>query len=426
MGQRIIITTYGSLGDIHPYIAIALELKKRGHQPVMAMGESFRQKFEREGLDFFPIRPDASLNLVQDFPLIEALKKANRESEYPINYALMPHIRATYHDLKQAVQGASLLISHPLSLAASLVAETTHVSWISTVLSPISFLSAYDFMPNYSTNKSSYEVALQQVAADSILRQICWDSRYKSAPIRQLRRELGLNTALDPVFEGQHSPQLVLALFSRFFAQMKPDWPPQTKITGFPFYDRQDNKKLSTELEYFLDTGEPPIIFTLGSLFVGTPGNFYLEGVKALAKLGHRAVLLMGSGADQVTDQLPDGVMVTDYAPYSEIFPRAAAIVHHGGIGTTGQGLLAGKPVLVMPYGYDQPNNASRLVELGVGRTITREQYECDRVVLELKELLFNPSYQEKATKISQLIQQENGVNTACDAIEKMLKKFSH
>ena len=423
MPHKIIITTYGSLGDIHPYIPIALELKKRGHQPVMAMGESFRQKFEKEGLEFYPIRPDALLNLAQDLPLIEALKYCNRESEYAINYVLMPHIRATYHDLKQAVKGGSLLISHHLSFAASLIAETTNINWISTVLSPLSFLSAYNLSPHTLMNKSPLEAALQQVTAESILRGVRWNGRYWSAPVRQLRQELGLNPTLDPVFEGQHSPQLVLALFSKFFANIKPDWPRQTKVTGFPFFDRHDNKKLSTELQDFLDRGEAPIIFTLGSLFVGTPGNFYIEGAKAVAKLGYRAILLMGQGAYQVSpDDIPEGVMVADYAPYSEIFPHAKAIIHHGGVGTTGQGLLAGKPVLIVPYAHDQPDNAKRLVNLGVGRTITRQEYNCDRLVTELKELLLNSSYQKKATEISNLMKQENGVKNACDAIEKILK----
>ncbi|MGK7939059.1 MAG: glycosyltransferase [Crocosphaera sp.] len=422
MGQRIIITTYGSLGDIHPYIAIALELKKRGHQPVIAIGESFRNKFEKEGLEFHPIRPDALLNLGQDLPLIEELRKSNRESEYAISYVLMPHIRATYNDLKQAVQGASLLISHHLSFAASLVVETTNINWISTILSPLSFLSAYPSVSHSSAKNSSYEVALKQVAAESILRNIRYQDRFWSAPFHQFRQELGLKPSLDPVFEGQHSPQLVLALFSQFFAQRKPDWPRQTKLTGFPFFDGHNDQNLSSEIKQFLAAGKPPIIFTLGSLFVGTPGNFYIEGAKAVAKLGHRAILLMGQGAYSISpNEIPDGVMVADYAPYSQIFPHAAAIVHHGGVGTTGQGLLAGKPVLVVPYAHDQPDNATRLVNLGVARSLTLAEYSCDRLVWELRELLLNPSYQQKATEISQLMQQENGVENACDAIEKLL-----
>lgn len=426
MGHRIVITTYGSLGDIHPYMAIALELKKRGHQPIMAMGESFRIKFEKEGLDFHPIRPDALLNLGQDLPLIEGLRQCNRESEYAIAYVLMPHIRATYDDLKQAVQGASLLISHHLSFSASLVVETTNVDWISTVLSPISFLSAYPSLASDSVKNNPYEVALQQVAAETIIRQIRYQGRFWSAPYRQLRQELGLKPSFDPVFEGQHSPELVLALFSQFFAQRKPDWPRKTKLTGFPFFDRHDDKNLSSEIKEFLAAGKPPIIFTLGSLFVGTPGNFYEEGIKAVKKLGCRAILLMGHGAYSIApDDLPEGVIVADYAPYSELFPHAAAIVHHGGVGTTGQGLLAGKPVLVVPYAHDQPDNATRLVNLGVGRSIKREECICDRLVWELQQLLSNPSYQQKATAISQLMQQEDGVKNACDAIEKLLEKSS-
>nr|WP_250125752.1 nucleotide disphospho-sugar-binding domain-containing protein [Chroococcidiopsis sp. CCMEE 29] len=113
------------------------------------------------------------------------------------------------------------------------------------------------------------------------------------------------------------------------------------------------------------------------------------------------------------------------YVPYSQIFPRACAIVHQGGIGTTAQALRAGRPTLVMPYSHDQPDNAARVERLETSRTISRKQYTAKRVAKQLYELLENPSYAAKASEFGGLIRAEDGVGVACDAIEKQLQAIA-
>ncbi|MEQ8754823.1 MAG: glycosyltransferase [Coleofasciculus sp. G1-WW12-02] len=421
--KRIVLTAYGSYGDIHPYMAIALELQARGHHAVIATSELYRYKIEAEGIEFSPVRYDSPIDMQQDGEFIGILSEFRRESEYTICYLLMPHLRATYNALVDAVRGADLLLTHHLSFAGSLVAAKTGIPWVSTVLSPILFMSAYDSQTLSTTTISPYEQALAVVANDSRLRQFRWQTRLWSAPVRQLRRELGLPPGDDPVFEGQHSPDLVLALFSQVLASPQPDWHSQTQVTGFPFYDRAKQEDLSDQLAQFLDAGSPPIVFTLGSLMVWTPGNFYLEGAIAAQQLGYRAVLLVGKGVPNLPlEQLPQGVIVVEYAPHSQIFPHAAAIVHHGGVGTTGQALRAGRPMLVVPYAHDQPDNAMRLVRLGVARTLARHEYSANTVAAELKQLLFEPSYGIKAAEVGKRVHQEDGVAGASDAIEHYLR----
>jgi UDP:flavonoid glycosyltransferase YjiC (YdhE family) len=180
------------------------------------------------------------------------------------------------------------------------------------------------------------------------------------APISRFRAELGLTPGHDPVFEGQHSPQRVLALFSRVMAEPQRDWPPQTLITGFAFYDQADHGQgLDPDLERFLDAGPPPIVFTLGSAAVMQAGTFYKESLAAVRHLGCRAVLLAGDNS--IPEPLPPGTAVFSYAPFSKILPRASVVVHPGGIGTTAQALVAGRPMLVVPYAFDQPDNAFAL-----------------------------------------------------------------
>lgn len=210
-------------------------------------------------------------------------------------------------------------------------------------------------------------------------------------------------------------------MFSPAFALPQPDWPANTAIAGFAFYDGSEpGTKLTPQLEEFLDAGEPPIVFTLGSAAVMAPGRFYEESIEAAKLLNRRAVLLIGKNPPP--NNLSENMVAVNYAPYSQIFGRACAIVHQGGIGTTAQGLRAGRPTLVMPYSHDQPDNAARVERLGTSRTILPKEYSAVTVVKKLRELLGNPNYAAKATKIASIIQAENGVKVACDAIEKQLQ----
>lgn len=419
--KHIAIATFGSLGDLYPYMAIALELRTRGHRAVIATNEIYRHIIESVGIEFHAIRPDGLINVSEEGEFIGLLRDSQQALDYGISYLIAPHLRATYDDLIEVVREADLLLTHHLAFAGTLAAEKTGTPRVSTVLSPVSFMSAYDFPSLSPLPTSAYERALALVANDTAHRFFRWQARFWSAPVRQLRAELGLPPKGDPAFEGQHSPELVLALFSQVLGDPQPDWPPRTRVTGFPFYD-QHKGEMSPELVKFLQAGPPPIVFTLGSLMVWTPGNFYLEGAIAAQQLGYRAVLLMGQAAHRIpSHQLPEGAIAVDYAPHCAIFPQAAAIVHHGGVGTTGQALRAGRPMLVVPYAYDQPDNAARLVRLGVARTIERHHCTADRIATELKHLLFDPSYVAKAAEFGRLVQAEDGVGAACDAIEAYL-----
>jgi UDP:flavonoid glycosyltransferase YjiC (YdhE family) len=231
---------------------------------------------------------------------------------------------------------------------------------------------------------------------------------------------LGLPRGLNPVFAGQYSPQLNLGLFSKVLYQRQPDWAPNTHLTGFPFYDRKDNAPIAPGLAQFLDEGDAPIVFTLGSAAVHIAGDFFDESVKAAQLLKRRAVLLVGKD-EQKPDALPEGIVAFDYAPHSELFPRAACIVHQGGVGTTGQGLRAGVPTLIVPFSHDQPDNALRIVDIGTGRTLDRGGYKAERVAKELSQLLGNAPYAARARAVAEEVRAEDGARTAVDLMLKLL-----
>ncbi|HEY0007046.1 MAG TPA: glycosyltransferase [Pyrinomonadaceae bacterium] len=428
-GKRILLTTFGSFGDIHPYIAIALELKRRGHSPLLVTSEVYREKIASEDLDFAPMRPnlpgpDEPQEMLKVVRKVMDLQKG---TEFLIKELLLPALRESYEDLNGAAEDADLIVTHPITFAGPLVAQKRKLPWASSLLAPASFFSATD---PFVIPQAPWFVKLRPLGIwpFRILNSVVHKMTEKwMKPVAELRAELGLHPARNPLFEGQHSPQLVLALFSKVMGEPQADWPAATRLTGFPFYDRRDEtvegQGLSTELREFLDAGPPPIVFTLGSSAVWVAGDFYRESIRAAKLLDQRALLLIGSELNKLNEPLPDGIAAFEYAPYGELLPRASVIVHQGGVGTTGQSLRAGRPMLVVPFNHDQPDNAMRVTRLGVARTLGLKDYRAARVAVELGLLLNDDGYQRRAAEVGQLVCAENGAANAADALEELLSE---
>ncbi|HTE20629.1 MAG TPA: glycosyltransferase, partial [Armatimonadota bacterium] len=422
-GRRIVLTTFGSFGDLHPYIALGLGLKARGHEPILCTSRVYREKIEGEGLGFHPLRPDLPEG-EETLRMVRRIMDPRTGTEYVIRDLMMPHLREQYEDLLSAVRGADLLVSHSLSYAAPLLAEKLGLPWVGSVLQPMVFCSAYD--PPVPPNSPPWLLPLRSLPPwllRPIFNRAKAELRKYVRPVDELRAELGLPPGGNPIFEGQFSPYLNLALFSETIARPQPDWPANTVVAGFPLYDRLSaGAGMPPELVRFLDQGPAPIVFTLGTSAVWLGGDFYVESARAASRLGQRAVLLVGKDTgNRLPDPLPEGVIACEYAPHSELFPRAAAIVIQGGIGTTAQAMRAGKPTLVVPFAHDQPDNGVRLARLGVGRTLPSDGYTADSATRELRRLLDDPAYSTKAEAVGRKIAAEDGVGVACDALEQLL-----
>ena len=424
-GKRIVLSTFGSFGDIHPYIAIALELKARGHSVVIATSEVYREKMDALGIELQRVRPDLpSYDEPDELSRLSVELMKPRGGTEKVIELLTPNLREVYEDLDAAVAGADLLLTHPLPLVGPIVAQKRGLPWVSSVLAPISFFSAYD-PPVLAQMPALYQLQRRSVALSRLLYRIA-SHRLEDLmqPVYRLRAELGLPRGAQPLLAGQHSPALVLALFSSVLAKPQPDWPPNTRVTGFAFYDRRDffgETEIQQELEEFLDAGPRPLVFTLGSSAFWVAKNFYRDSIKAAQALGQRALLLIGHARNLPTGSLPEGVAAFEYAPFGQVLPRALAIVHQGGVGTTGQGLRSGRPVLVVPHAHDQFDNAARVVRLGCGRKIARPRYNARNATRELAAILANQDYFTNAAEVARQVQNENGARAAADAIEEVL-----
>ena len=418
---RIVLTTWGSLGDVHPYIAIALGLKARGHDVVVATGACYRQKIEALGIGFRTLRPDC--DILRDPQVMRRMMHFRWGTIRILREIVLPAVKQTYEDTLAAVDGgADLLVCNPLTFTTRLVAEKRRIPWVSTQVTPLGLGSAYDLPALPAIPDLSIRLRFLGPAFWGPVRSfLTWATRSWAKPIDRLRSEIGVPAARDnPLVDG-HSPSMVLALFSKLMADKQPDWPPQTIHTGFPVYDQDGAAGLPPKLARFLNEGPAPIVFTLGVSAAMVAGPFFEQSVAAANLLGRRAVLILGQGDCSLPASLPDGVIALHYVPYSELFPKAAAIVHAGGIGTTGLALRSGRPMLVVPYAHDQPDNAARLKRLGVARTIAGRRATSARLAAGLERLLSNPAYAERAIEVGEQIRQENGVRAACDALESLL-----
>ena len=408
---RILFTTFGSYGDLHPYMAIGIELKRRGHTVTIATAAAYESKVVSEGLRFHPVRPEIKLG---DNTMVEYVMDRKHGTERILRY-LGAHVRESYDDTLAVARQADVIITHPITFASVLVARQLGIPWISSVLAPISFLSAID-PPVPAQMPSFIKVRALGVGPMRALWQLGKFSTSRwIKPVYELRRELGLSDMGHPMFEGSHSPRLVLALFSRHLADAQPDWPPHTAITGFPFFDRHHEQQTPPELERFFGAGSPPIVFTLGTSAVSAAGHFYRDSLQAVERMGARAVFLTGPMSQGLPEKLPASAIAIPYAPHSEVFPRAASIVHQGGVGTTAQAIRAGRPMLIVPFAFDQYDNAELVRRKGAAMVLYHARYNAAAAERALRQL---PSCEAAAVRLGEQVRAENGTEAAADAIE--------
>jgi rhamnosyltransferase subunit B len=422
--KRIVLATFGSPGDLHPFLAIGAELRARGHQIIVATSALYRGQVAAASLEFAPVRPDRTSNQ-QDPDFLDRVIRDWATPAAVFRAMFLPSLRESLEDLLGAAVGADAVVTHTLASAARLAAEARGLPWISAVMQPMGYLSAYE-PPLIGPRAMSHVLRrLGPRATRPVLKLARRLTDTWAMEWHDLRAELGLAPVTDhPLWEGQHSPVRSLGLFPRVLGEPQPDWPPQARITGFPFY-RPPHQSLEPKLRQFLENGEPPLVFTLGTTAINDPGAFFEESVAAVGRLGQRAVFIVGQGNEKICEEISGEAIAVSYAPHNLVFPFARAIVHQGGIGTLSESLQAGKPMIIMPYGHDQADNAWRTSRLGVARVVSRGRYRADVVGRELSRMLDEPMPGVAALRVSREVSRERGHERAADLIETALREIS-
>ena len=380
---QAIVIGLGSTGDVHPNIGLALALRKRGHDVMFVAPAVFRSLAQSVGLEFVGLLTENEYHAaIRDPDLWHPV----RSFSVVARRLILPALQVIYSIIAKNFKPGRTVVAAPgFAFGARIAQEKLGVPLASVHLQPIMLRSAIrpgcfgfpDILGHLPRPlRKLYFRAADRFLIDGVL----------ADETNAFRADLGLPPVRRFFDRWIHSPQQVIGLFPEWFAAPVPDWPANVALTGFPLWDERDLRGPSPELKDFLAVGGPPLVFTAGSAMVHAK-QFFRVSTEVCRAAGRRGLLLT-QFPEQLPAVLPRGVRHFDYIPFSIVLPRCAALIHHGGIGTTAQAIAAGLPQLVVPMSHDQPDNAVRIRRLGIGDFILPKAYTQARVIEELDRLM--------------------------------------
>lgn len=418
--MRIGIIALGSRGDIQPLIALGAGLHAAGHFVRLITNENYAAPVRAHGLDFWPVPGDVQA-IAQSDEMRALLEKGNFLA---INRLTATAVQEAALDwAREALAGCrdiGLLLAGVggLFLAAA-VAEKLNIPLIQTYVVP--------FTPTAAFSGTLLPPALGRLGGGAnrlshhLTRQMMWQA-YRTADTRARREVLDLppTSFWGPYAGKRMHAGPVLYGFSTAVIPRPSDWDANQHITGFWYLEAAHDWTPPAALVDFLQRGDPPVSIGFGSMIQPRPRETAGLILEALAQTGQRAVILSGWSNYRMTD-LPDTVFVAEAVPHDWLFPRATAVVHHGGAGTTAAGLRAGVPSIVVPFFGDQPFWGQRVAELGVGpQPIRRAKLTAERLALAIHAAVSDPALRARAAALGAQIRAEDGVARAVEVIERV------
>jgi rhamnosyltransferase subunit B len=410
----ILLPTIGSAGDVHPVIELGMEFKRRGHQVAVVTNEFFEQQIRVAGLDFVAL---GTIGEAQATIADPRLWHPTKSFDCIVERAIVPNIERLYRIIQDRRGKRTVVAASGLCLGARIAYDKFGMPLATVHLQPALLRSLYD-------SGRQGRVRMDRSVPRPIKRTFFWIldklvvDRALARPLNSFRASVGLPPVKRIFGEFAHSPELVIGLFPEWFAPYQPDWPPNTHLTSFLLHDDGHRRTLGEEVDNFLIGGSPPILFTPGSA-AATLKEFFRESVEACRIAGYRAMLVTNF-PEQLPPDLPPGVRHFDYLPFGQVLSRCAALVYPGGIGTMAQAIKAGVPHLVVPHGHDQPDNAARVMKMGLGTTIYPEKYQAPRVASALQLLVSDRGIKRRCLEFSKKIDPASALETACNLIEAL------
>lgn len=424
--RHVVLIAIGSSGDVHPFIGVGLALQRRGHRVTVATNDHFAPLVARAGLGF------ASLGTVGEYKA--ALNNPDvwhpaRGLRAIVDQGVGELVGRVY-DLLAAQLAADRARGAPptvaagtlLALGARVAQEHLGLPYASVGFAPsvvrsLTALPRLPFLPWLRHAPWVVKAALLRLIDTAVVDPLM------APPVNALRARLGLPAVRGIVQRWWYSPQLNLCLWPSAFGVAQADWPAHSVLTGFPLWDESADEPLpAAVLDFLSQPGGAPIVFTPGSA-MRFGQDFFKAAVGACQKLQRRGLLLTRY-PEQLPARLPPGVMHVAYAPLARLLPHAAALVHHGGIGTTAQALGAGVPQLVMPMAHDQFDNADRVRRLGLGDWLPRQRFTEGHVTAKLRGLLHDPGVAAAAQRwAQQQAQAPDGCDAAAVALERLMQR---
>ena len=413
---RMILIAIGSSGDVHPILGIAEELAHRSHEVIVLTNPCFESLVKRLGFDFRPLGTSAEFDAVADDPDVWHPVRGFR---LLARWAMLHTMRPIYKLLQELYLPGKTVVAAPLTaFGARIAQEKLGIPLATLHLQPVVFRSMDDTprLPPMLTGSHipHWLKRFQFYLADRLLAD-----PVVARETNAFRRALGLRPVHRLLDRWCHSPERVIGLFPDWYAPPQADWPPNTRLTGFPLWDESVVVPHDAELQTFLQAGTPPLVFTPGSA-MRHGKEFFEVAATTTRQLNQRAIFLSRHTA-HIPANLPAGIVHFPYVPFSQLLPQAAALVHHGGIGSTAQALAAGIPQLIMAMAYDQPDNAQRVARLGVGGGLFRHQFRAPRVAKMLGRWLGCVEMSARCQRVAEHFPAARPIQTTANLIEQML-----
>ena len=426
--MHVLVLTYGSRGDVQPYVALALGLRAAGHAVTLAAPARFKAFVEGHGLAFGALS-DAMLELLTA-PAGRALLEG---SDSPARIAAkLPELIGRIGPMQDALlldsweiareAAPDVVLYHPKTFGGPHIAERLGVPAILTL--PVPYLVPTGQEPNTIFPElplgAGYNL-LTYYAVGGLMG--LWSAWYETG----LRRDIGLPIQ-GPVdrwrlLPGQGVP--TIHAVSPHVVPRPADWPPEVTMSGYWFLDGAQGWTPPPALAAFLAAGPPPVYIGFGSMAGKGAARLGRVVADALARTDLRAVVASGWGGLSLPDPLPDSIYEVSEAPHDWLFARMAGVVHHGGAGTTAAALRAGRANLVVPFFGDQPFWGRRVNRLGAGPApIPQAELSADTLAAALVEITANPEIRANAETIGRKLRAEDGVGAAIQTIEAWVERL--
>ncbi|GJD46770.1 O-mycaminosyltylonolide 6-deoxyallosyltransferase [Methylobacterium cerastii] len=410
--MQIRLVAIGSHGDVLPILALSIELIRRGYDVALAAPVPFEALASRAGVPFHGLgtqsaydRSMADADLWHPIRGVSALfSQISEVTEQIYNWLFR---EAAFHD--------TLVVASSLSLGARIAQDKLGLQVITLHVNPMLVESRFASprLPGLGFAKMAPS-RLRNWLGRGAERYVIGPAALPS--LNALRARLGL-PAVRRLRHWWNSPSKVLLMFPDWFAPPQADWLPQAVQIGFPLVNPTgDAPALSSDLATFLAQGPAPLVFTYGTAM--RQGHRFFETAIAVCRCMKQRGILLGATGDQIPSQLPDGLIHATYAPFSVLLPRSAALIHHGGIGTATEAFAAGIPQLIVPMAFDQFDVGERVGRLGLGTTLSQRRFTPQRAARCLTKLLTSTQVARCCRDVSKRMVREEGIVSACDAIE--------
>jgi sterol 3beta-glucosyltransferase len=390
--MKIVLTSFGSTGDIQPFLGLAKHLRDHGHETLFASSPQFKPMFDRIGAPFVAIGPDLA-EAHRDF--------LQRELQGPMN-----------------IRQANIIVKPFLDALPQIIQELQDICRDAAVL-----VGAADTAPHALIVHEQMQIPYVSILPGYIDGRIVFGHKQLAQFLNPFRAQLGLPPIPfhDPLSMVASSPQLALYALSRYILPPDSAWPEHYHVTGFFFVD-EEHWQPDPGLVAFLTAGDPPVVISFGSMIHEDPTAVTQLLVTAIRRVGCRAIIQRGWSGLAQQPNLPSHIHMTGYVPHAWLFARAACVVHHGGAGTAAATLRAGVPAICVPHFFDQFSFSDAARSLGcVSAVIPYAKLTVERLCVAIAETLTNPRYRRAAETMSQRIGAEQGVETARTLIERMV-----